>query len=61
MALKNPRVLDGLGLKVVRSDGQTMDWETFWETNFDEHIYYWARCAVKPQILKEQDTHGRIL
>jgi hypothetical protein len=61
MALRNPRVLDGLGLKVVRSDGQALDWEIFWETNFDEHIYYWARCEVKPQILKEQDTHGRVI
>ena len=61
MALKNPRVLDGLGLKIVRSDGQTMDWETFWETNFDEHIYYWARGEVKPEIYKVPDTHGRVL
>jgi hypothetical protein len=61
MSLKNPRVLDGLGLKVVRSDGQALDWDDFWQHNYDEFLYYWCRCAEKPQILPEINTHGRVI
>ena len=59
--IKNLHVLAGLGLKIVRSDGQEMLLDDFLTHNYDEYLYYWCRCEQKPQILKEQDTHGRVL
>ena len=59
--IKNLNVLNGLGLKIVRSDGQSMLWDDFWQHNYDEYLYYWVRCETKPEIFKVPDTHGRVL
>jgi hypothetical protein len=59
--IKNLNVLNGLGLTITRSDGQSMLWDDFWQHNYDEFLYYWVRCEEKPQILPEQNTHGRVI
>lgn len=60
--MHNPKVLEGLGLRITRPDGASLSWEEFWETNFDEHIFYWVRAETKPNhILKQPDTAGRII
>ena len=59
--IKNLSILNGLGLTITRSDGQSMSWDDFWKDNYDEYLYYWCRNETKPEIFKVPDTHGRVI